>query len=82
MSRIASIVRLLISSRPVQWVLAILAALAAIRIRDRSQRKAGAEAEREIHEQADKDIALDIHRRAADAKRVPIDIEDERIYRD
>ena len=82
MSQIAAMLRFLISSRPVQWVVAVLAALAAIRIRDRSQRKAGAEAEREIHEQADKDIALEIHRRAADAKRVQPDPDDDRIYRD
>lgn len=82
MSVIARVLSWVLGSRPVQWMLAALAAVLALRLRDRHQKRKGRAEAREEHRQSDIERAMDIHRRAADAERLPVEPDDTRGYRD
>lgn len=85
---VKSVLGWLLGSRPVQWVLAALAALAALKLRDRHNRAEGREEQRQEQIATDVEAAAEIHRRAAaarDAGSLPVDPArpaDTRGYRD
>lgn len=70
------------ASKPVQYLIAVLSALLALKLWSRKQQKKGGEKERERQLHANEDLARGIHERVADAERLPIDPDDERGYRD
>ena len=81
MTKILAVLRWVGQSKPVQWVLIALAVISGIAIRDRGLKAEARDEERERQSDADKDRALDVHRRANAARGMPVDPDDQRIFR-
>lgn len=82
MNVVIKALRWVTDSRPAQWVVGVLIAIFALRVRDRQQKAKGREEQKDEQVREDVEAAADIQRRAAAARQLPVDPADNRGYRD